>query len=257
MKTLLLLGGCLWLAPVVAQEINTHLPLVRKMDAMRLPPEDFTARVMVRKTKAGAAAGEDANFRQYSRRRAGADGRVALDTLIVCDEPKRDAGKMILFVGDACWFFDPRAKRATRMPAQQVASQAFVADLMNWRFVDDFDHTKAGQEPVVSAGESHACSVLDFTPKAGMKNRPPLVRCWIDSQGHPWKTEYYTASRKVFRSVLFEKYETVLGAERTTRLRVESRGEVEEITLSAIKTGSSPDDFFSPDQLPRLQITPR
>lgn len=256
MKTLFLLG-CLWLAPVMAQEINTHLPLVRKMDAMRLPPEDFTARVTVRKTKVGAAEGEDASFHQYSRRRVAADGSVVLDTLIVCDGPKKDAGKMILFVGDACWFFDPRAKRATRMPAQQVASQALVADLMNWRFVDDFDHTKAGQESVVSAGESHACTVLDFTPKAGVKSRSPLVRCWIDSQGRPWKTEYYTASRKIFRSVMFEKYEMVLGAERATRLRVENRGEVEEITLSAIKAGSSPDDFFSPDQLPRLQIPPR
>lgn len=254
MKTFLSLLVGLIASIAGAQEVNTHLPLVQKLDAMRVPPEDFTARVMIRKTKAAATTAEDASFRQYSHRRTDANGRVVLDTLIVCDTPKRDAGKMILFVGDVCWFFDPKAKRATRMPSQQVASQALVADLMNWRFVDDFDHTKAGQEAVINAGESHACTVLDFMPKAGVKNRSSLVRCWIDNQGRPWKAEHYTASRKIFRSVLFTKYETVLGAERATGLRIDNHGDIEEVSLLDMKAQKSPASCFDPEQLPHLNL---
>lgn len=242
-------------AAVHGQALNTHLPLVRKLDAMRVPPEDFTARVTIEKTRPGSADSEMARFHQYSRRRVQAGGRVALDTLVVCDEPRRDAGKMILFVGDACWFFAPRAKHASRMSAQQVASQALVADLMNWRFVDDFDHTKVGQEPLVSAGTTHFCTVLDFTPKTGVKGRSPLVRCWIDESGVPWKAEHYTASRKLFRSVLFTRYETVLGASRATRLRIDHQGTIEDIALHEMKAMRSPDEWFDPERLP--SITPK
>ncbi len=250
----LLLAALLAITSTFAQELNTHLPLVRKLDSMRLPPEDFTARVIIRKTKAGSATAADSSFRQFSHRRTEAGGRVVLDTLIVCDSPARDAGKMILFAGDACWFFDPHAKRATRMSSQQVATQALVADLMNWRFVDDFDHTKAGQESLRIAGAAHACTVLDFTPKEGIKGRSPLVRCWIDAQGRPWKAEHYTASRKVFRSVEFLRYEAVLGAERATQLRVDNHGDTEEITLSEMKASASPAEYFDPEQLPRLAL---
>ncbi len=254
MKSLVILSCCLMLPPAFAQDANTHLLLVQKLDAMRLPSEDFTARVTIRKTKPNGSNAEDSSFRQYSRRRTEQGGRVVLDTLVICNEPQRDAGKMILFVGDACWFFDPHAKRATRMPSQQVAAQAMVADLMNWRFVDDFDHKKIGQEPVINAGVSHACTVLDFTPKPNVKNRSSLVRCWIDAAGRPWKAEHYTASRKIFRSVLFTKYETVLGAERATGLRIDSRGSIEEISLSQLKTGSTPAEYFDPEQLPRITV---
>ncbi|MBK8038084.1 MAG: outer membrane lipoprotein-sorting protein [Verrucomicrobiaceae bacterium] len=252
MKTLILLSCCLALSSVLAQDMNTQLPLVRKLDAMRLPSEDFTARVTIQKSKTGSSEIDDAQFRQYSRRRSEPGGRVILDTLVICDQPKKDAGKMILFVGDVCWFFDPRARRATRMSSQQVASQALVADLMNWRFADDFDHQKAGQEPVSQEGLSHSCMVLDFTPKPGMKNRPALVRCWIDTAGRIWKAEHYTASRKIFRTVLFTHYETVLGAERATGLRIVHRGEVEEITLKEIKASQSPASYFDPQHLPSI-----
>ncbi|MBL9145768.1 MAG: outer membrane lipoprotein-sorting protein [Verrucomicrobiaceae bacterium] len=253
MKSLVPIFVLLWVLTASAQTPNTHVSLVQKLDAMRVPPEDFTARVTVQKTKAGASTSETATFRQYSHRRVEANGRVVLDTLVVCDEPARDAGKMILFVGDACWFFDPRAKRASRMPAQQVASQALVADLMNWRFTDDFDHTLAGRESVTAAGSAHPCTVLDFTPKPGVKNRSPLVRCWIDDAGHPWKAEHYTASRRVFRQVLFTRYETVLGARRATGLRIDNHGDIEDITLSEMKAGRSPADWFDPEKLPTIK----
>ncbi len=252
MKLIVLPLSCLMLSAACAQELNTHVVLVRKLDAMRMPSEDFTARVAIRKTKAGDSAAKESNYRQFSRRRADTDGQAVLDSLLVCSAPEGDAGKMILFLADACWFFDPHAKRATRVPAQQVAAQALVADLMNWRFVDDFDHKLAGQEPVIIAGEAHACTVLDFTPKPGVKNRSPLVRCWIDAAGRSWKTEYYTASKKVFRSVLFTKYSIVLGAERAVALRIEDQGGIAEVSLSGVKGGRSPDAFFDPDQLPRL-----
>jgi hypothetical protein len=245
------------LGSAFAQEINTHPALVRKLDAMRLPPEDFTARLTIRKTQAGASSAAESRYRQYSRRRVESGGRIVLDTLAICIAPARDAGKMVLFVGDACWFYDPHAKRATRVPPQQVAAQALVADLANWRFAEDFDHRFAGKETVDIAGKPRPCTVLDLTPKPGAKNRSALVRCWIDAAGRPWKEEHYTASKQLFRTVLFTKYEPMLGAERAVAVSVENHGAVEEVKLSDVNPAVSPAEYFNPDKLPAIAMNLR
>lgn len=251
-KSALIIACFLPMGFASAQEVNTHMPIVRRLDALRLPPEDFTAHVTIRKTKSDASDSKESRFRQYLRRRKESDGRLVLDALLVCDEPGRDAGKMILFVDDDCWFYDPPARRATRMPSQQVASQALVANLMNWRFADDFDHKLDGHESYTVAGKVNDCTILDFTPKPQFKNRPARVRCWIDAVGRMWKAEFYTASMKVFRRVFFTRYGNVLGVERPVVLSVENHGILDEVILSDVGAGSSPREYFDPDQLPKI-----
>ncbi|MBL9130507.1 MAG: outer membrane lipoprotein-sorting protein, partial [Verrucomicrobiaceae bacterium] len=189
-------------------------------------------------------------FRQFSRLRADAAGRKQLETLLVCDTPARDTGKMILFARSACWFHTPQARRPTRMSAQQVATHALVADWINWSFADDFDHVRSGSEAVT--GTAHPCTVLDLTPKPGVKNRASFMRCWIDPAGRLWKAEIYSSSRKLMRTVHLSHYETVLGAERASRLRIESSSKIEEVILDDVQKHSSPEDYFDPEKLPAL-----
>lgn len=252
MRKAVLILTCLPLLVAAGQETNTHLPLLRKLDAMRLPSGDFSGRLTVREDGAGPSAATESVFRQFSRLSAGAGGQQALETLLVCDAPARDAGKLILFARSGCWFQTPRALRPTRLSAQQVATHALVADWVNWRFAEDFDHVHAGAEPVAAAGVTHACTVLDLTPRAGVKNRPAFMRCWIDAAGRLWKAEIYSSSRKLMRTVLVLRYETLLGTARATRLRVEAGGKVEELMLDDVARQSSPDDYFDPAKLPAL-----
>ncbi|HRX55683.1 MAG TPA: outer membrane lipoprotein-sorting protein [Verrucomicrobiales bacterium] len=237
---------------IVAQEANPRLDLVRKLDALRLPGSSFTATVTIQKTSTKRGEPEVAHFTQQSRRRVEANGRIVFDTLVRCIDPVKDAGKALLFVGDACWFYAPKARNASRLSSSQVAAEALVADLINWSFADEFDHKVAGSERIEVGGTKHACTVLDFTPKSGIKNRSPLVRCWVDDQGRPWKTEHYTASRRLFRSVLFVKYAKFVDGVRPVGLVITSAGAREEIVLGDARSAVLTDELFDPARLPLL-----
>ncbi|MEZ5432994.1 MAG: hypothetical protein R3F31_17925 [Verrucomicrobiales bacterium] len=110
----------------------------------------------------------------------------------------------------------------------------------------------AGSERIEVGGTKHACTVLDFTPKSGIKNRSPLVRCWVDDQGRPWKTEHYTASRRLFRSVLFVKYAKFVDGVRPVGLVITSAGAREEIVLGDARSAVLTDELFDPARLPLL-----
>ncbi|MBX7208507.1 MAG: outer membrane lipoprotein-sorting protein [Verrucomicrobiaceae bacterium] len=226
--------------------VNPRMDLVRKLDALRLPGGSFTASVTIRRTAGKGGQAEVSRYTQQSRRREEANGRVVFDTLVRCIEPPKDAGKALLFVGDACWFHAPHARNASRLSSGQIAAQALVADLMNWRFAEDFDHTLAGVERIEVGGGTHACTVLDFTPKPGVKNRSALVRCWLDDEGRPWKAEHYTASKRLFRTVLFVKYAGFVDAVRPVGLVVMSTGIAEEVMLSDAREARPPEELFDP-----------
>ena len=251
-KLVLILFCCLPLLKLSGQATNTHLPLVRKLDAMRLPAGDFSARVVVRQSKSGSTDISESIFRQFTRVRTDAGSRSNIDTLLACDSPARDAGKLILLTPAGCWLQTPQARRPARVTAQQVATHALLADWVNWRFADDFDHTHAGSESITSTGDAHACTVLDFTPKPAIKNRAAFMRCWVDASGRLWKAEIYSASRRLMRTVLITRYESLLGVERASRIQLEARGEIEEVLWENVKRQASPPDYFDPDKLPSV-----
>lgn len=251
-NVVLTLVCCLPLLNLGGQETNTKLPLVRKLDAMRLPAGDFAARVIVRQTKSGSSEATESTFRQFSRVRTDSGGRSNIDTLLVCDAPARDAGKLILLTPDGCWLQTPQARRPARVTAQQVATHALLADWVNWRFADDFDHIHAGSESITISGVAHACSVLDFTPKPAVKNRAAFMRCWVDAGGRLWKAEIYSASRRLMRTILVTRYESLLGVERASRIQLEARGETEEVIWENVKRQTSPPDYFESAKLPSV-----
>lgn len=240
-------------APAQQPELNPRMDLVRRLDALRLPGSSFTAAVTIRKTSGKSGEVELSHYSQQSRRRVESGGRVVFDTLVRCVDPQKDAGKTLLFVGDACWFHAPNARNAQRLSSGQVAAQALVADLMNWRFADDFDHKTAGAEKIEAGGGTHICTVLDFTPKPGVKGRSALVRCWLDDQGRPWKAEHYSASKRLFRTVLFVKYAAFVDAVRPVGLVVTSTGSTEEVTLGDAHAAELPAEFFDPATLRALR----
>jgi Outer membrane lipoprotein-sorting protein len=240
--------------PVIAQESKTQLALVRKLDAINQPPSSFSATLIVRRIKTNTGEVLPSELIQDSRRRVEPDGRIVFDTLIRCTAPPKDDGKALLFVDDTCWFCAPHARNASKLSSGQVASQALLADVLNWRFADDFDHTMAGGGQIEVAGKTHSCVVLDFAPKPGVKTRRPLLRFWLDSEGRPWKAEQYASSGRLFQTVQYQEYAEHLGAPRPVQLTVTQQLNVEEITIRDFRAASPPDEYFQPERLPALKV---
>lgn len=228
--------------------------LVRKLDSVRTPAHSFTGFLEVKRTPTSGQAEEVSRFNLFTRRREN-NGRPAFDTLLACNEPRRDAGKLVLFTDARCWLHDPRATHPTIIPAQQLGAQAAFSESLNWSFTDDCDARLLREETLRNAGAGeHPCFVIEFTPKAERRLLPPRMLYWVDAEGRTMRAEHYASSGKLLRTIEFTKYARVLGAERVVAMRLISRGETHEMTFSNLKEEESPAEYFEVRQLSKLKL---
>jgi hypothetical protein len=235
------------------EQSNSDLAaLLARVDRVRIPAKAFTAMLETTRLSKPGAKANTSRYRVFTRFAMRAD-RLQFDTLLACQEPPKDAGKLLLFAGDTCWLRDPRAKRPTRISPQQLWSQPVVTDSPNWRFSKDFDARLAGEDSIACGdGRERSCRVIELTPRPDLKSAPATLRYWVDREGYPWKGMHLSASGKTFRTVEYLAYESTAGGERPTAMRVTAGTEIDEIKFSQIRTQESPARFFDVDALPSL-----
>lgn len=220
------------------------------LDERRIPKAPFSATVEIRHSAKSAAPPVVSVFR--SRSHIAQDGTIA--TLLLCTQPAKDVGKRVLLRGDGCWFFDPRAKRPTRISAGQVWSQPTATDSPNWRLARDFTFAPAGRESISCAdGRTRACAVMDFTPKDKSLPAPARMRYWADDEGRFWRVQHFTSSGKAAKTIDILRYAKVLGAEHVTGLRITSGPDTAEVTISDFAADSTPAEGFEPHRFYRTQ----
>lgn len=228
--------------------------LVRKMDRVRIPAQSFTGRLEVKRTLAGGQTPEPGRFGLFTRRREQA-GRVLFDTLLSCNEPPRDAGKLVLFTDARCWLYDPRATHPTSIPMQQMGAQASFSESLNWSFAEDCDARLLREEPLPSpdAKTMHRCSVIEFTAKPEHRLLPPRMVYWVDAGGLSWKATHHTSGGKVLRTIEFTRYAPVLGAVHVVAMRLTSRGETHDLEITGLRAQESPAEYFEVRHLAKLK----
>lgn len=220
------------------------------LDDRRIPKKSFSTTVEIRHSAKSAEPPVVSVFR--SRSRIAEDGTIS--TLLLCTQPAKDAGKRVLLRGDGCWFFDPRAKRPTRISAGQVWSQPTATDSLNWRLARDFTFAPAGRESIPCAdGRTRACAVMDFTPKEKSLPAPARMRYWADDEGRFWRVQHFTSSGKAAKTIEILRYSNVLGAEHVTALRITSGPETAEVRISDFAADSTPAGEFEPHRFYRTQ----
>ena len=258
MSTRLLLPLVLGLTATgaLAEDTSELAPLLSRLDQIRIPSKPFTATLDM--TRLGRGGKNEVSSYRIFTRRVLRDGRPEFDSLLHCTAPAKDAGKLILFLGDDCWLNDPRAKRPTRIAPQQLWSQPVIADSLNWRLSKDFEARLAGNEALVCAdGRERACRVLEFTPPREVKSAPALLRCWVDREGRPWKAMHLSASGKLFRTIEYLDYEPALGTERAAVMRISAGADTTEIRFRQMQAQESPPQYFELAALPTLELAER
>jgi hypothetical protein len=80
---------------------------------------------------------------------------------------------------------------------------------------------------------------------------------WVREAGSaPHKAEFYSASNRLLKTCIYEKYERVLGKLRPTRLVMDDAlraGEQSVLEYAAMKLRDLPDKVFTKDYLKRLE----
>ena len=247
----LLLAVLLLCAPLLFAGTD-WMELIARLDQIRIPGKDAVSALEIRHEPKPSQPPETSTFKLYTRISEDG-GKRRVSTLMVCTGPPKDSGKRILFQDEACWFFDPRAKRPVKISPAQMWSQPMAFDSPNWRLAEDFSATPAGREAIPCGdGVTRNCAVIDFAPKTSSLSAPARMRYWVDDSGRYWRVEHFTASGRLFKTIDNVRYERVMGAERAVGMRVRSGPETAEATFSGIEARTSPRGWFEPDELPQI-----
>lgn len=180
------------------------------------------------------------------------------DDLVRYVEPRRDAGKMVLFKGAGLWFYDPASKASIRLsPQQRLVGQASEGDVLTVNLSRDYSVKLAGDETLQDADrKDRDCWHLDMaaaTPDAIYNH----IEYWVEKgTNHPIKGKFYSDSGRLFKIAYYHMYVEQLGALRPTEVVL-----IDSINSNLATTISSsdyryqdiPDSWFQRDYLPRLK----
>jgi len=177
-------------------------------------------------------------------------------TLIIIDEPAREAGTATLKVDKNIWNYLPKISRTIRIPPSMMLSSWMGTDFTNDDLVkdtsyeSDFD-TAPGQKSTDPAGW-----LFIMTVKPGIVGRWQKIE-WIVAEASllPVQAKYYDRKGRLARIMRFMEVKSMGGKEIPTKLVLESvdqPGHQTEIDYLAMKFDAAiPESKFSLSELER------
>ena len=218
--------------------------ILEKADQIRFPQEGFQVDVAIATTSPNQPP-EERKFRVLSKGNE--------NTIVQVTEPASERGQIMLMKGRDLWVFMPNISQPVRLSlAQRLTGQVANGDLARANFVGDYA-PKLLRTDVI---DGEKVNVLElFAVDRGVTYQRVLF--WVKAgNNHPVKAEFYTASGRLLKTALYEKFERMAGKPRPTRLVMEDalrKGEQSVLDYSGMKLRDLPDRVFTKDYLKRLE----
>jgi outer membrane lipoprotein-sorting protein len=211
----LILSFCAALAvPLAAFAQDTPAPaddpkarrIVEEADRIRFPAEGFQVDVAIVTTGRDKAPDE----RRYRVLSKGNE-----NTVVMITEPASEKGQIMLMKSHELWIFLPSVSQPVRLSlSQRLTGQVANGDLARANFAGDYNPRVLRTETI--DGESYNVLELQAVDRSVTYQR---VLYWVhESTSAPRKAEFYSASNRLLKTCVYEKFETVLGKLRPTRL---------------------------------------
>jgi outer membrane lipoprotein-sorting protein len=218
--------------------------IVEEADRIRFPGEGFQVDVAIVTT----GKDKDPDERKYRVLSKGND-----NTVVMVTEPASERGQIMLMKGRELWIFLPSVSQPVRLSlAQRLTGQVANGDLARANFAGDYNPRLVRTETV--DGEKYNVLELTAVDRGVTYQR---VMYWVREAGSaPHKAEFYSASNRLLKTCIYEKYERVLGKLRPTRLVMDDAlraGEQSVLEYAAMKLRDLPDKVFTKDYLKRLE----
>jgi hypothetical protein len=172
-------------------------------------------------------------------------------------EPQRDAGKLMLKVGNLLWFYDPASKASVRLsPQQRLIGQASNGDAITVNLALDYAGKIVGEETIQDADrKERLCWHLDMnaTNDDATYNR---VEFWIEKGTYyPIKGKFYSDSGRLLKILYYHKFESQLGGVRPMEAIIIDAVDpnlITKMTYSDLRAQDIPENWFQREALPRL-----
>jgi hypothetical protein len=227
--------------------------LLRKVDQLvSFAGSDFSAEYLLAQNKAGE--GVDATRVVIFRRDA------EKKYLILVLSPAVDRGKGYLKIGDNLWFYDPVARSFTFTSAAERFrnSNARNSDFTSSSFVVDYAITGTGSEKL----GRFDCTVLALKA-TNDRVTFPITKLWISDDSLVRKSEDYSLSGQLLRTLLIPTYQGVgsrfvpagiIIVDQLKGKMVDGTfiGDRTQITISKPSLASLPDNLFTKSYLEKV-----
>ncbi|HMV00786.1 MAG TPA: outer membrane lipoprotein-sorting protein [Rhodocyclaceae bacterium] len=218
--------------------------IVEKADQVRFPREGFQVEIGIATTQADKAA----EARKYLVLSKGNE-----NTVVQVTEPASERGQIILMKGRDLWVFMPDISQPVRISlAQRLTGQVANGDLARANFAGDYNPKILHSETI--GGEDYHVLELTAVDRTVTYQR---VVYWVNKKTfHPLKAEFYSLSNRLMKRCRYDKFETMVGRLRPTRLVMEDalRGNEQSVLeYGAMKVVDLPDKIFTKDYMKRLQ----
>ncbi len=218
--------------------------MVAAADQIRFPQEGFQVSVKV----ATLVPNRGPEFHEYQVLQNGHEKSV-VRTLA----PASEAGQVMLMRGADLWVFLPEVSQPVRLPlSQRLTGQVANGDLARANFAGDYAATWLKDEDL--GGKK--CVVLELTAaRKGVTYHRVLY--WVEkATNRPLKAEFYTLSKRLMKTGLYQDYKDLGGKVRPTKLVLIDglkKGEQSVLVYSNLKLRDIPDKFFTKDFLRKLK----
>lgn len=218
--------------------------IVEKADLVRFPAQGFQVDVDISTTRQEHRT-EARKYRVLSK---GND-----NTAIMTTEPAAERGQILLMKARELWMFLPSVSQPVRLSlAQRLTGQVANGDLARANFAGDYTAKLLRNETL--DGENY--HVLELTAADRAVTYPRVVYWVRQSNAAPHKAEFYSLSNRLLKTCTYEKFQTMTGRLRPTRLvMIDALRQDEQSVLeySNMKLRDLPDKIFTKDYLKRLE----
>jgi outer membrane lipoprotein-sorting protein len=218
--------------------------IVEDADRIRFPGEGFQVDVAIL-TKGSEGTEDERKYRVLSK---GND-----NTVVMVTEPASERGQIMLMKGHELWVFLPNVSQPVRLSlAQRLTGQVANGDLARANFAGDYNPRLLRTETL--DGEKY--NVLELTAVDRSVTYQRVVYWVRETTSAPHKAEFYSASNRLLKTCVYEKFEKVLGKLRPTRLVMTDAlraGEQSVLDYAGMKLRDLPDKVFTKDYLKKLE----
>ena len=218
--------------------------ILDQADQIRFPNEGFQVDVSIT-TRTNGQNGDSWKYRILSKGNE--------NTVVMVTEPASERGQIMLMKDRDLWVFIPKVSQPVCLSlSQRLTGQVANGDLARANFSGDYTPKLLRIETI--GGEKY--NVLELLAKDRGVTYHKVIY-WVKQANHwPYKAEFYSLSDRLLKSCRYERYQTLLGRPRPTRLVMEDAlrsGEESVLDYSDMKLRNLPDKVFTKDYLKKLE----
>lgn len=217
--------------------------IVEKADAVRFPDAGFQVDIDIL-SSSGESTEEPRKYRVLSKGNE--------NTIVMTLEPATERGQILLMKGRDLWVFMPEVSQPIRISlAQRLTGQVANGDLARANFAGDY-HPMILRSENIGSERYHLLELKAVDRSVTY----PRVLYWVNQKNHwPFKAEFYSLSNRLLKTCRYEKFTTMAGKTRPSRLVMEDAlraGQQSILDYGSMKLRDLPDKVFTKDYLKKL-----